>query len=144
MARGNTYADQMTPDYCATLLTWLASSECDVAGQTFSVLRGNYAGFFPRGERAGRWEVVASGDPGGDKALPLRADARVLAAQITAGCSLEFAADPSRHYYLVPASGRLQVNGVEVAARDGVAISEETTITIEALYLAEVVMVETA
>lgn len=99
---------------------------------------------FPRGERAGRWEIVASGDPEGDGALPLRSDARVLAAQLAAGSALEYAADPARHYYMVPASGRLRVNGVDVAERDGVAITGEAAITVEAIDLAEVVMVETA
>ena len=32
---------------------------------------------FPHGERSGRWEILASGDPEGDDALPIRADARV-------------------------------------------------------------------
>ncbi len=98
---------------------------------------------FPRGERAGRWEIVASGDPESDAALPLRADARVLAAQLTAGGKLEYAADPARHYYLVAPSGRLLVNGVDAQARDGVAITGEAAITVEALEDAEVVMVDT-
>ena len=103
---------------------------------------------FPRGERAGRWEIVASGDPEGARqetegALPLRADARVLAAQLAAGGRLEYTADPSRHCYLVAATGRLLVNGVEAQARDGVAITGEATIIVEALDDAEVVMVDT-
>ncbi len=99
---------------------------------------------FPRGERAGRWEIVASGDPEGDAALPLRSDARVLAAQLSSGDSLDFRADPARHYYLVAASGRLLVNGEEAQARDGVAITGEAAITVAALDDAEVVMVDTA
>lgn len=99
---------------------------------------------FPRGLRAGRWEIVASGNPEGDAALPLRADARVLAATLSASESIEYPADPARHFYLVAASGRLRVNGVEAQPRDGVAITGETAITVEALDDAEVVMVETA
>ena len=98
---------------------------------------------FPRGERAGRWEIVASGDPEGDRALPLRADARVLAAQLAAGGKLEYTADPARHYYLVAPSGRVLVNGEEAQARDGIAITGEDSITLVALEDAEVVMVYT-
>jgi redox-sensitive bicupin YhaK (pirin superfamily) len=99
---------------------------------------------FPRGTRAGRWEILASGDPEGDAALPLRADARVLAAGLTAGSTIEYAAEPGRHYYLVAATGRLKVNGVEAQPRDGVAITGEAAISVEALDDVEVVMVETA
>jgi redox-sensitive bicupin YhaK (pirin superfamily) len=97
---------------------------------------------FPRGERAGRWEVVASGDPAGDIALPLRTDARVLAANLAAGQSADYAADPARHLYLVAASGRIRVNGHDADARDGVAITGEQTIRVEALDDAELVMVD--
>ncbi len=98
---------------------------------------------FPRGDRSGRWEVVASGDPEGDAALPLRADARVLAANLAAGGSATYAVDPARHYYLVSASGRITVNGLEAQARDGVAITGEESIVVEALDDAEVVLVDT-
>ena len=98
---------------------------------------------FPRGERAGRWEILASGDPEGDAALPLRADARVLAANLAAGQFAEYITDPARHPYLVAASGRIRINGIEAQARDGVAITGEATITVEALDDAEVVLVDT-
>ena len=104
---------------------------------------------FPCGTRAGRWEIVASGvlegdGPEGDKALPLRSDARVLAAQLAAGDRLEYRTDPARHCYLVAATGRLLVNGQEAQARDGVAITGEAAISVEALGDAEVVMVDSA
>ncbi len=38
---------------------------------------------FPRGDRSGKWVVVASGDPEADDALPIRSDAKVLAAKLT-------------------------------------------------------------
>ncbi|MBS0481066.1 MAG: pirin family protein [Proteobacteria bacterium] len=97
---------------------------------------------FPRGDRAGRWEVLASGDPQGDEALPIRADARVLAATVPAGQSVEYLPDPARYIYLVAPTGRIRVNGVEVQSRDGVAITGETAFTVEAIDDAEVVMVD--
>lgn len=98
---------------------------------------------FPRPDRSGRWTVVASGHAEADQALPIRADARVLAATIEAGSQVVYEADPQRHLYLVAASGRIRVNGIEANARDGVAITGETLVTLEALDAAEVVMVDT-
>jgi len=46
MARGNKYGDQGTPDHTAALVAWLCSEQCDITGQTFSVLRGNYSRVF--------------------------------------------------------------------------------------------------
>ncbi len=97
---------------------------------------------FPRGERAGRWEIMASGTPEQDDALPIRCDARVLAATIAAGDSVTYQADPARHQYLVAPTGRIRVNGHLANPRDGVAITGETTITVEVLDAAEVVLVD--
>jgi redox-sensitive bicupin YhaK (pirin superfamily) len=48
-----------------------------------------------------------------------------------------------RKGYLVAATGRISVNGIEANARDGLAIADEETITITALDEAEVVLVDT-
>ncbi|MGH6786411.1 MAG: pirin family protein [Novosphingobium sp.] len=97
---------------------------------------------FPRGERSGRWEILASGEPDRDAALPIRSDARVVAATLAAGQSATYAADPARHLYLVAPNGRIRVNGKEAQPRDGVAITGETAITVEALDDADVVLVD--
>ena len=97
---------------------------------------------FPRGERAGKWEILASGAAEIDAALPLRCDARVLAASLAAGDSVIYQADPARHQYLVAPIGRIRVNGQEAGPRDGVAITGEASIIVEALENAELVMVD--
>lgn len=97
---------------------------------------------FPRGKRTGTWQILASGDAGRDAALPIRCDARVLAAALAAGDTVTYQADPVRHQYLVAPSGRIRVNGLEANPRDGVAITGETSITVEAVDDAEVVMVD--
>jgi redox-sensitive bicupin YhaK (pirin superfamily) len=97
---------------------------------------------FPRGERSGKWEVVASGDPEADAALPLRSDAKILAATLSAGERVTYEAAPWRHQYLVAATGSVRVNGAEARTRDGVAITGEETIEIEALEDTELVMVD--
>jgi quercetin 2,3-dioxygenase len=98
---------------------------------------------FPRGERSGRWEILASGDPAGDESLPIRADARVLAATLPAGETLRYPADPARHQYIVAPVGRIRVNGHDAMPRDGVAVTGEAEIVVEAIDAAEVVMVDT-
>ncbi|MGZ3172394.1 MAG: pirin family protein, partial [Croceibacterium sp.] len=97
---------------------------------------------FPRGERSGRWEIVASGEPDKDGALPIRSDARILAATLLAGESVTYEAAPWRHQYLVATGGRIRVNGAEANARDGIAITGEEAITVEALEDCELVMVD--
>ncbi|QDP19229.1 pirin family protein [Sphingomonas xanthus] len=95
---------------------------------------------FPKEARDGNFQLLASGDPG-DGVLSINADARVLGATLKAGDAVTYAADPSRHLYLVP-SARVLVNGVAANARDGVAITGEAAITIGAEADAELVLVD--
>lgn len=97
---------------------------------------------FPRGERAGRWEIVASGTPEQDKALSIRSDAKVAAATLAAGESATWSIDEQRHVYLVAPTGSIRVNGIGAQARDGVAITGEGSITVEAVSDCEVVLVD--
>jgi redox-sensitive bicupin YhaK (pirin superfamily) len=73
--------------------------------------------------------------------LTINADARVLGATVKAGETITIDASPERHLYLVP-SGRVRVNGVEAAARDGVAITGETRVEIGAEEDSELVLVD--
>ena len=57
------------------------------------------------------------------------------------GESIAIDADPERHLYLVP-SGRVRVNGVEAGPRDGVAITGEAKLDIQAEDDAELVLVD--
>jgi redox-sensitive bicupin YhaK (pirin superfamily) len=95
---------------------------------------------FPKEAREGSFQLLASGNPD-DGALTINADARILGATVSAGSSVEYQADPARHLYLVP-SADVRVNGVDAKARDGVAITGEERITIEAEADAELVLVD--
>ena len=97
---------------------------------------------FPRGERAGRWVVLASGKPEADDALPIGADASVLAASLPAGQTIDYSPRAGRHQYLVAPTGSFRINGQIAMARDGIAVADEATIRIEALEDAEIVMVD--
>jgi len=97
---------------------------------------------FPSGERAGAFVTLASGLPADDEALSIRAEARLAAATLAAGQSADYEIADGRRVYLVPASGRIEVNGVEVTAGDGVAVRDEARLTIRAVENSEVVLVE--
>lgn len=99
---------------------------------------------FPKGDRSGRFVTLASGFAEDGEALPIRTDARVLGATLKAGETAEYPLGADRHAYLVPATGRIEVNGVAANARDGVAISDTETLTVTALEDAELVMVDAA
>ncbi len=99
---------------------------------------------FPKPDRSGKLVTIASGFADDGDALPIRADARVLATTLRAGESAEYAADTARNLYLVPAAGAVDVNGVRVNARDGAAISNEKKLTITALEDSELVLVDAA
>ena len=96
---------------------------------------------FPKGDRSGTWQVLASGFADDADALPIRTDARVLGATIKAGESLTYEVGASRFAYMVPATGAVEIDGQTAKARDGVAISEGP-ITITAIEDAEIVLVD--
>lgn len=96
--------------------------------------------------KEGGLAVLASGRPqdADSGALPLHADAAVIAGTLGAGETTTVALSPGRGLYLVPASGSLTVNGTPVNMRDGVAITGETEVSITAHEPSEVVLVEVA
>lgn len=97
---------------------------------------------FPKADRSGKLVTIASGDEKDTDALPIRANARVLATTLKAGESAEYAPQKSRHLYLVPAAGAVEINGVRVNARDGAAIRDEDSLKITALEDSELVLVD--
>jgi len=99
---------------------------------------------FPKGNRAGALVTLASGydDDQQRGALPIRQDARVLAATLRPGQSVEYELGSDRHAYIALAKGEASVNGVALSARDGAAIRDETSIKIYAGADAEIVLVD--
>jgi len=99
---------------------------------------------FPKGARAGRFVTLASGFAGDGDALPIRTDARVVGATIKAGESAEYALGKGRRGYLVTATGAVEIDGLHVNARDGVAIKDVEVLKVTALEDSEVVLVDAA
>jgi redox-sensitive bicupin YhaK (pirin superfamily) len=52
--------------------------------------------------------------------------------------------DPARHAYLVPATGAVDVGGIRIDAREGVAINDVDRIDIVVLEDAEVLLIDAA
>ena len=99
---------------------------------------------FPKKDRSGRFVILASGMPGDQGALPIRADARVLGATLMAGETVDYGLAADRWGYLVSTKGKVEINGTTLGARDGAAVRDESTLRITALEDAEVILVDTA
>jgi redox-sensitive bicupin YhaK (pirin superfamily) len=134
---GITHAE-MNQETVATRLfqIWIMPDEQDVAP-------GWGAKEFPRATGAGL-QVLASGRPAdaGAGALPLHANAAVLAAKLAAGERAHYKLAAGRAAYLVAATGAMKVNGKLAQARDGVALHDEPDVEIEAVGAAEIVLVD--
>jgi hypothetical protein len=96
--------------------------------------------------RSGGLAVLASGraEDADSGALPLNADAAVLAGTLREGETTRLRLAAGRGVYLVPASGSVTVNDTPVSTRDGAAITGETELTITATSPSELVLVDVA
>jgi redox-sensitive bicupin YhaK (pirin superfamily) len=96
---------------------------------------------FPKNDRSGAWQILASGFDEDSDALLIRTDARVLGATIKAGDSLEYTIGANRHAYMVPATGAIEIDGQRANARDGVAIGAGK-IMLTAIEDADIILVD--
>ena len=104
---------------------------------------------FPKSDRSGKFVALASGFDDDADALKIHTPARLLGATLLKDQTETYtpvtAPDgQARHLYLVVAKGKVEVNGVELDARDGAAIKDEATLAIKALEDAEVVLLDAA
>ncbi|MEQ9195513.1 MAG: pirin family protein [Parvibaculum sp.] len=98
---------------------------------------------FPKDGRKGRLVPLASGrQDAAAETLWIAQDAEVLGASLDAGTEVTHLIGKGRLAYLVPARGRVEVNGIEVSERSGAAIRDVETLTIRALDDAEIVLVD--
>ncbi|MFM2041781.1 MAG: hypothetical protein RLY86_357 [Pseudomonadota bacterium] len=98
---------------------------------------------FPKGDQAGELVVLASGREQDREtgALMIHQDAALLGATLPAGQRVTYSLG-DRLAYLVPARGKVRINGVEIDARDGAAIKGEPVLTIEAVDEAEILLAD--
>ena len=99
---------------------------------------------FPKDDRSGKFVTLASGIDGDTDALPIRTNGRVAGATLKAGETTTYELGEGRYLYLVPATGKIDVNGTVLNARDGAAVKDEPTLTVTALEDTEIVLVDAA
>ncbi|QDH16995.1 pirin family protein [Swingsia samuiensis] len=99
---------------------------------------------FPKTDREGAFTILASGYANDGDALQIHANSRVLAANLKAGQTAEYHLGEDRLAYLVPAKGKVEIQGKTVNERDGAAISKTDLLIVKALEDSEVVMVDTS
>ncbi|HMG52222.1 MAG TPA: pirin family protein [Kofleriaceae bacterium] len=98
---------------------------------------------FSQADKAGRLRLVASPD-GADGSVTLHADAWLYASVLDAGQSAAHELGAGRHAWVHAVRGRARVNGVELAAGDAAALSEEKTVRIEGIDAGEILVFDLA
>ncbi|MGN6109235.1 MAG: pirin family protein [Kofleriaceae bacterium] len=87
---------------------------------------------FSAEDKAGRLRLVASSD-GRDGSVTIHSDAALYAGVFGAGQAAELPLAAGRHAWVHVARGKLRVNGEELAAGDGLAISGEPGVRLEGI-----------
>jgi redox-sensitive bicupin YhaK (pirin superfamily) len=92
---------------------------------------------------AGRLRLLASPD-GHDDSVTIRTDARVYAGTFDSGEAAELTLAPGRHGWVQVARGKARVNGLELGAGDGAALSGEAAVHVEGVATSEVLVFDLA
>ena len=98
---------------------------------------------FPATGRHNELRLVASRD-GAQGSLKIHTDAAIYLSQVDANRSVQFAITPGRSVWLQVLSGSVSVNDIELSKSDGVAVSDETSLTISAIQDSEVMVFDLA
>jgi redox-sensitive bicupin YhaK (pirin superfamily) len=91
----------------------------------------------------GRLRVVAAPDGRAD-AVTIHTDAVVYIGQLASGESAELQLNPQRYAWVQVARGAVRVNGQQLAAGDGAALSDERELKLEGVEDAEVLVFDLA
>ena len=93
--------------------------------------------------KAGKWQLVASRD-GAQGSLTVHQDAKIYLANLNAGATLEFAAQPKRKFWVQIVSGETALNGTAMAAGDGAAVTDEAKLTFTGSVSSEIMLFDLA
>jgi hypothetical protein len=94
---------------------------------------------FTKEERQGKLRVVASRE-GGDGAVQVHQDVKLLAGLFGEGESASYALSAGRHAWLHVARGKIRVNGQELEAGDALQASDEAALALSDANDAEVLL----
>jgi redox-sensitive bicupin YhaK (pirin superfamily) len=98
---------------------------------------------YPDSERRGRWRLVASPD-GRDGSVTIHQDAELHVTLLEPAESAKHELRPGRYAWVQVARGAVTVNGQALAEGDGLAVSDETRLTVTATAAAEVLLFDLA
>lgn len=94
---------------------------------------------FDEDERRNRLRLVASRDAV-DGSLLIHQDARIYLSNLDAGSAVTHQLEPNRHAWLQVLRGSVGVNGTQLTAGDGAAVSDEAALAIKAASDAEIML----
>lgn len=98
---------------------------------------------FPATDRSGLLRLVAS--PTAEQgSLLIHSDVYVYSGILDAGQTAEHALPSGRHAWVQVARGRVRVNGVDLQAGDGIALSQEARVQLEGINAAEILLFDLA
>jgi hypothetical protein len=94
---------------------------------------------FTPDDKRGKWKLIAA--PGGaDGSLTLHQDARLYATILNEGQELTQPLERGRHGWLQVARGRVRIDGQELLAGDGAAVSDVANVTVTGIEPSEVLL----
>ena len=94
---------------------------------------------FPEAERRGRLRLVASPD-GHDGSLTIQQDVQVFLSSLGDNQQVTHELESGRYAWLQVLRGAVQLNGLDLAAGDGVAVNEEAALLVRATEPSEVML----
>lgn len=98
---------------------------------------------FPEVERQNRLRLVASHDAD-QGSLLIHQDARIFLARLEHGHEVIHELAPGRHAWLQVLRGSVRLNGQELQTSDGASVSDETSLSIQSIDDAEVMLFDLA
>lgn len=118
------------------LQIWIMPNEIDLKPSYEQIV-------FTDEEKSNRLRLVASPD-GAEGSVRIHQDARLYASLLDETESLSFTPETGRSQWLQLIKGELDLNGTKVEAGDGVALTDETELTINAVQNSELLLFDLA
>ncbi len=88
----------------------------------------------------GELRLIASGSQSGDNTVRINQDTNLYAGLLKTGGTVSHTLQPDRYAWLQMARGKVQLNGINLAAGDGAAVSAETNLEIKSQEDSEILL----
>jgi len=94
---------------------------------------------FPEAEKRGKFRLIAGPD-GKDGSVTIHQDAKLYVSKLEHGEAVKYQVGEGRYAWLQVAKGAVELNGKNLEAGDGAAVSEEQQLTVKGVVAAEVLL----